>query len=82
MTPPTNLASDFSYMSRNMLQMDGSIMYSLADRTQVTGFVQDMCRGSSLSESSSTDSSYERAWFADYAGVTVEGPFKGEHQLH
>ena len=41
-----------------------------------------MCRGSFLSESSSTDSSDERAWFADYAGVKVEGPFKGEHLLH
>ena len=41
-----------------------------------------MCRGSFLLESSSTDSSDERAWFADYAGVKVEGPFKGEHLLH
>ena len=36
MTPPTNLASDCSYMSRNMVQMDGGITYSLAVRTQVT----------------------------------------------
>ena len=48
-----------------------------------TGYMlRDMRRGSFLSESSSTDSSDERAWFADYAGVKVEGPFKGEHQLH
>ena len=39
-----------------------------------TGYVlQDMCRGSFLPESSSTNSSDERAWFADYAGVKVEG---------
>ena len=44
--------------------------------------LQDMRRGSFLSESSSTDSSDERAWVTDYAGVKVEGPFKGEHQLH
>ena len=48
-----------------------------------TGYILlHMCRGSFLSASSSTDSSDERAWFADYAGVKVEGPFKGEHLLH
>ena len=45
-----------------------------------TGYMlQDMCRGSFLPEFSSTNPSDERAWFADYAGVKVEGPFKGEH---
>ena len=28
-TPPTNLASNCSYMSRNMVQMDRGITYSL-----------------------------------------------------
>ena len=35
-TPPTNLASNCSHMSRNMVQMDRGITYSLAVRTQVT----------------------------------------------
>ena len=36
MTPLPNLASDCSYMSRNMVQLDGWITYSLAIRTQGT----------------------------------------------
>ena len=75
-TPPTNLASDCSYMSRNMVQ-NGWRDYVQSCRSHTGYMLRDMRRGSFLSESSSTDSSDERAWFADYAGVKVEGPFKG-----
>ena len=51
-------------------------------RSHTVYMLLHMCRVSFLSESSSTDSSDERAWFADYAGVKVEGPFKGEQMLH
>ena len=36
MSLPSCLASDCSYMSRNMVQMDGGIAYNVAARTQDT----------------------------------------------
>ena len=65
MTPPTNLVSDCSYMSRNMVQLDGWMDYVQSCDSHTGYMLQDMCRGSFLPEFSSTNSSDERAWFAD-----------------
>ena len=81
MTPPTNLG-ELLLVHVEEHGANGRRDYVQSCRSHTGYMSQDMCRGSFLSESSSTDSSDERAWFADYAGVKVEGLFKGEHQLH
>ena len=69
MTPPTILASDCSYMSRNMVQMDGG----LAVRTHAIPFCRSLLPRTLLTSERGLQTTL---------GVKVEGPFKGENLLH